>query len=281
MNIKKLMCIVVAVFIIAPLLAISKIAIDNFEQVQVLNTIQNMQTAALFQQQRVAEVFNKKIEDIRNLVEELSISENPDSLSEGEINYIHNSFVARCNNGDYTYGMRLYDKDNNIITAFENEALGISDKINFDVSSLKDVHITDIYFSQSFNSIPYFYIVVPFFSQQGNYIGAISQTIGLGQFEEMLSNVNVFKTETESIIDDANIRVVTDNKALESSEVGKEFAEGFAKERRENIDHGTYRYSVGDEHYYCSYQSLRSYGWYYVLNISEEEIYLPINNIYR
>ena len=281
MSIKKLMCIFVVAFIVTPLLAISKIAIDSFKEVQILNTIQNMQTAAIFQQQRVAEVFNKKVEDIRNLVEELQISDKPEYLSEDQIRYIHNSFVTRCNNGDYTYGMRLYDKNNNIVTSVENESLGIRDKISIDISTLKDVVITDIFYSESFNSFPYFYIIVPFFSQQGDYVGSISQTVGLGQFQEMLSNVNVFKTETESIIDDANIRVVSDNLSLTRGHVEQEFAQNFAKATSKNINSGTFRYKVGKDNFYCSYQSLKSYGWYYILNINENEIFLPINNIYR
>lgn len=279
MSIKQLVSLLLTLFVIFPLLLISIISYQNFKSVQTKAVVQNMQTAGVLQKQRIAEQIETRILNIMDIIEELGFAFDNEELGEEKIQYVRSKFLSKCKE-EYVLGMALYDSEDKLATVVDNQNGAIVTHVSQTVPSmLNSPYISRVMTSESLASLKYFQIIVPFFSNNGEYIGSISEFVDVAVFGDLLRSAHIFKTESEFIIDSYGDVLTSDSMIYDEADKEKSFFDSFSYMKLRNEDSGIFSFDQNSR--ICCYQKIKNQNWYYLITVDKDEIILSISDLKR
>lgn len=126
--------------------------------------------------------------------------------------------------------------------------------------------------------------VVPIHSENGEFTGVVSGDINLSSIQEMIGNLKIGKTGYAFLIDDKGVYVATNEKEkVMTKNILQDDNKSIAILAQEmlNNKNGVGQYDNGNKKHSVYYAEVPGTNWIVGLNISEDELYSPLNNLLK
>lgn len=126
--------------------------------------------------------------------------------------------------------------------------------------------------------------VVPIHSENGEFTGVVSGDINLSSIQEMIGNLKIGKTGYAFLIDHKGVYVATNEKEkVMTKNILQDDNKSIAILAQEmlNNKNGVGQYDNGNKKHSVYYAEVPGTNWIVGLNISEDELYSPLNNLLK
>lgn len=126
--------------------------------------------------------------------------------------------------------------------------------------------------------------IVPIHSNNGEFTGVVSGDINLSSIQEMISNVKIGNTGYAFLVDDKGVYVATNEKEkIMTKSILQDDNKSIAILAKEMLSNknGVGQYDNGSKKHSIYYAEVPGTNWIVGLNISEDELYSPLNNLLK